>query len=325
MARFGLLASVSVTLLVGAAAPAAAAPGDSQLAFHYRPYLKFDSEERWRPLDVEAFFAESRLSRQHHLCLTSSGPCDVVATQPGDLNQGRVLDVAGERREGADYVDGGTRSAIYYDVFRRRGRPIIDYWWFLRYNDFPYADELKCRERTPCSDHEGDWEGVRVIPPHGPEALEVHYDAHGRSESYFDLEPELVDGRPVVYIALGTHAAYPRACSPPRLRYCRQSGAKLPDGRFNGEAPWARNSNSACGKTCLLPLPPGSWTTWPGLWGRACDRGSCRRAKGPKSPRLQDHRSAICLLDRTRFRSIRLSTAIGLALKHVISHRKECR
>jgi hypothetical protein len=127
----------------------------------------------------------------------------------------------------------------------------------------------------------------------------------------------------VVYVALGTHAAYPRACAAPRRRYCKQSGAPLPEGRFDGKQPWARNSSSACGKTCLQPLPPASWARWPGLWGRACDRSSCHRAKGPKSPRLQDHRSGICLLKRTSFPSMGITTAIGLALGHLTS-RREC-
>jgi hypothetical protein len=338
MTRFGLFAWLSLLLFVGTVSLARADDADYDLAFKYRPILMFHSTETWRPLNVELFFAESRYSRQHHLCVTAAGGCDNVVAQPSDLRAGRILDIAGEARAGADYFapqpgdcrqprpvrdcDTGARSAFYYDLFRRRGRLIIDYWWFLRFNYVPFAGPLKCRWKI-CFDHEGDWEGVRVIPPHGREALEVHYDAHGRSESYFNLEPEVFNDRPVVYIAHGTHSAYPRAC-PPSRGVCTETGAKLPEGSFNGLAPWGRNSNSACGKTCLLPLPAGSWASWPGLWGRKCDRRSCHRVEAPKSPRLQDHRAALCLTKRTAFASISIQKGAAWAIRYKLSPRSQC-
>jgi hypothetical protein len=335
--RFGLLAWLGLLLFLGSVSPARAADADYDLAFTNRPLLLFDATEKWRPLNVEVFMGESRYARQHHVCLTGAGTCDSVVAQPGDLNDGGILDIAGEARKGADYVtprpgdcrepppvvdcDTGARSAIYYDVFRNRGKPIIDYWWFLRFNYVPFAGVLKCRLKAVCLDHEGDWEGVRVIPPHGREALEVHYDAHGRSESYLDLEPEVRDGRPVVYIAHGTHSAYPRPCAPTE-GVCRETGARLPEGRFDGQAPWGRNL--ACSQTCLLALPARSWARWPGLWGRACDRRSCHRREGPKSPRQQTHRARLCLTGRTAFTSISVRRGIFWALRQKISPRSEC-
>jgi hypothetical protein len=337
MARLGLLAGLLLTLVIGAAAPARAAGDDYDLAFKYRPVLRFDSAETWRPLNIDLFLWESRFGRQHHICATAAGSCDVIS-EPGDLNRGAVLDIAGEAREGADYstpqpigcrqpaplrdCDSGDRSAIYYDISRRRGRAVIDYWWFLRFNYVRFAAPLKCRFKV-CLDHEGDWEGVRVIPPAGGADLEVHYDAHGRSESYIDIEPETATtGRPVVYVARGTHASYPRPCAPER-GLCRQTGTKLPDGRFNGQAGWGRNTTGDCGQTCLLPLPVGSWADWPGRWGRDCDRGGCHRIKGPDSPRRQN-RSRLCLLRRDAFTSISIEKGLKWVVRYQLHPKSEC-
>jgi hypothetical protein len=337
VARFGLLAWLTLLLLVGTGAPAQAADADYDLAFKYRPVLLFDSTERWRPLNVELFFGESRYARQHHVCVTAAGGCNQVAAQPSDLDQGTILDIAGEGRRGADYsapqpgdclqprpvldCDSGPRSAIYYDVSRPRRVPIVDYWWFLRYDYVPFAGLLKCRVKVVCWDHEGDWEGVRVIPHHGRESLDVRYDAHARSESYLDLEPELLNGRPVVYIAHGTHAAYPRPCAPAR-GVCRETGAKLPEAKFDGQAPWGRNF--ACSKSCLLPLPRGGWARWPGLWGRACDRRSCHRREGPESPRRQERSPRLCPTKRTTFTSISVSRGILWSVHEWLSPRSQC-
>jgi hypothetical protein len=295
----------------------------------HRPILKFDSAERWRPLEVGAFFAESRITSPQHRICPAKGHCTEVIDDPEGLSAGAVLDVAGNRRDGRDYVmpqpgtcsrpkrvvdcDSGPRSAIYYEVKRIHGLVAIDYWWFLRYNDYPYESQFKCRNFSfsPCHDHEGDWEGVRVLfRASRPHDIQVRFDAHGRSEQYDKLEPERVGDRPVVYVALGTHASYPRACT---HVYCVQTGERLPDGRYDGHSDWGRNSRAQCGSTCLLPLPPDSWATWPGRWGRRCHSSTCVRAEGPRSPGVQS-RSHLVNSNRTVFRSVSHLKAYRLLL-----------
>jgi hypothetical protein len=306
---------------------------DFDLAMSYRPILKFDSAERWRPLEIETFFAESLFKAPHRVCVPGT-PCTIAMT-PAALPPDRkdaVLDIAGNSRDGKDYrtvdsgncemprplldCDSGRRSAIYYKVQHARDLVTIDYWWFLRYNDFPYANALKCRIKKVCDDHEGDWEGVRVLfRSSRPHNITVRFDAHGRSEQYEAIEPERIGDRPIVYVALGTHASYPKACRPSRRRYCRQTGADLPDGRFNGKAEWGRNQDAECAATCLLPLQLGGWASWPGTWGRSCNDSGCIRQAGPRSPGLQD-RFPPRPVSKKKIETISLGTALRLVLKH---------
>jgi hypothetical protein len=323
---------IGLVLLVGlcGSEPAQAAT-DLQLARDHRPILKFDSAERWRPLEINAFLGESLSAGTPHKICTAPAVCDRVAARPADLLAGTILDVGGEGRDGRGYgrpdvgpcarpqgvvdCDAGPRSVMYYDVTRAGGRVIIDYWWFLRYNDYPNEDDLKCRRLTPCHDHEGDWEGVRVLfAADAPHRIDVRFDAHGRSERYTKLKPQRVDDRPVVYVALGTHASYPRPC---KRNFCVQSGARLPDGRYNGSRDWGRNSRQDCGGgSCLHPLPRGDWATWRGLWGRGCRSNGCVREAGPTSPGLQS-RSNVLALPRTEFAPISRGAAYRLIIAHV--------
>jgi hypothetical protein len=164
-----------------------------------------------------------------------------------------------------------------------------------------------------CGDHEGDWEGITVatdLPP-----TRVKYAIFAQHDGRVRLDPgpqgslaarrfEFADPerRHVkVYVAQGTHAAYPSGCrhKPGRV-FCKQSNG-LPDGFHDGERPWGRNDDGECapepGCVLLLPRVPGedtgeplldaaSWNAWPGLWG-FCAKGEARCANGPRSPGLQ--------------------------------------
>jgi hypothetical protein len=311
--------------------PASATQTDAELAAAYRPILRFDASERWRPLEIESFLAESLASRTPHRGCGRGGTCVAVADSVALLSAS-ALDIAGNSREGNDYVtpnagscarpglvvdcDSGPRSAIYYQVSHRVGRAVIDYWWFLRFNDFPRADAVKCRNLIfvgviSCSDHEGDWEGVRVIvkpgQAHRPTVL---FDAHGRAEHYSAVAVERVAQRPVVYVAEGTHASYPQPCSG---KYCVQTGARLPEGGVDGKRAWGRNTVQACGRTCLLPLTEQRWARWPGLWGRACNSRGCVRVEGPRSPGVQSHRARACESSRTEFAPVSARRAAQMA------------
>lgn len=319
---------------------ASAAGTDAALAMEYRPLLRLDRSERWRPLEIEAFLAESNLGSRHRIC-PSIVVCQTPANRPADLFRGLVLDIAGNDREGRDYrvpsavecqrppgvvdCDSGPGSAIYYRLARSAGRVVIDYWWFFRFNDFPRADVFKCREILGvkgCNDHEGDWEGVRVIvTPGAPRAFQVRFDAHGRSEFYEDIPTERVGRRPVVYIAEGTHAAYPRPCGG---NYCVQTGVTLPDGGVDGIRSWGRNSAADCEQTCLRPLPAAGWANWPGRWGRKCQTDGCVRAQGPASPRRQAHRRVACISKRTSFRPVSPTRAAQIALTYKLNPKSRC-
>ena len=241
-----------------------------------------------------------------------------------------AIDIAGNHANGIDYATSddactaapplldcneGPRTAIYYRVQGAHGRFYIDYWWFFRFNDFPEFDAAQRCERDfrpLCGDHEGDWEGVTVVTsPEDPDVVGyVAYAAHNGTARYTPSQLELEgpdDTRPVVYVARGSHASYPRPCRGelPVVR-CQQDekilGLNLPEGEHDGESEWGRNPREGCqddperpgNDECVQPLPPEtiveerSWNAYAGLWGRVCLGGeTCPVMKGPLSPGQQ--------------------------------------
>jgi hypothetical protein len=154
-----------------------------------------------------------------------------------------------------------------------------------------------------CDQHEGDWEGVTVVtPPDRTDALDyVVYAAHRGTFRYSASKLMLKGTRPKVFLARGSHAAYPEPCD---KRDCSQPAAlaaegliKLPEGRFDGGAPWERNGEDChddVPTSCLLSLPrsdedPHSWTVWAGQWGAGCQKPCDGRivVGSPRSPGVQ--------------------------------------
>jgi hypothetical protein len=249
----------------------AATPTDRVLALRFRPYLYFDSAERWRPIGVNRFLAE----RGHRVC-TADGSCTPLTSLSQLNSQAAYIDFRGSRLNGSDATapdiatcqrsepillecDEHGRSLIYAHVTRAGARIAIDYWWFLRYNAlFPDF-------------HEGDWEGVTVIADAaGTRVVAVHFAAHADVWQY-DPGIPLFDGLHVhVYVVRGGHASYPRPCA---QSICNETGSVLPEGRFNGHDPWFDNDPAQCMQRCVRLFPhtpsgaPASWDAWNGLWG----------------------------------------------------------
>lgn len=272
------LAAILLGLLAGgaaAAAPPAGPAADLALALRFRPHLFFDSQERWRPLDVDAFLAE----HGHRVCPRGGGGalCSPLLNVAQLTPAVAYLDLRGSELRGGDAkapdlatcarsrpslfdCDEGGRSVIYAHVTRTPTRIALDYWWFLRFNAL-----------TPDW-HEGDWEGVTVIvDAAGTQVTEVHYAAHKGVWRYRPGVVRVVDGHALVEIAHGTHAAYPRPCAD---RPCLQTGALAPEGRFDGKDRWVGNAATGCHRLCVRLLPvtaagaPASWDAWLGRWGR---------------------------------------------------------
>jgi hypothetical protein len=286
-----------------------------ELARRFRPVLRFDRLEPWRPLEIEAFLAESFAGGGGHEVCPTAGRCRPTADHPALRREpGARLDLHDAAASPDERChlgvlrdcDDGEKSAIYYRVSAStNGRLFVDYWWFLRFNHFPYREDraAPCGGRKPPlveANHEGDWEGMTVVVrSEEPREIDaVAYSAHGHSFRYSEAAPELVDGRPVVYVACGSHAAYPRPCEENCRQTqhecdadpCREPTSGRAEATYDGAVEWGRNRDHACfspaDAPCLRPLPQSiaaatgvPFTTWPGRWG---DAG------GPGSPGLQD-------------------------------------
>lgn len=297
-------------------------PTAGELAGRFRPWLRFDTKERWRPLNVSSLFQE-RIGGvpSHKFCPTQTASgCTPVgsdaqfrqqtdraaafgATTHLDLAGNSINDYRGPRRCGGLSDCGtGPASAIYYHVTQSNDRYYVDYWWFLRFNNFYRSHpEKSCANTTAraqglCDEHEGDWEGVTVVTPPGAvdEIDYVVYAAHKATFRYSAKQFGRHGTRPDVFVARGSHASYPRPCETRCLQPIAAQGLfTLPEASFDGKVDWERDADDCEANapgSCLLALPrtdadPQAWTVWPGLWGADCPDVCGGRPGPPKSAR----------------------------------------
>jgi len=220
------------------ARPAAAAV---LLARRYAPTLRLATGERYRPLRLEDYLTRSvlRAGSPPRGTVSQSKPTlfslptapgatylDVRDAQP-NVNPALYPGIE-QQLESAD-----PRPIVYWHLARQpaTGRLALEYWFFYLYNDF-------------TDKHEADWEGVTVFL-HDNAPIGVSYSQHqGRQ-----WVPSTSAGRPVVYVARGSHADYPtpgryavrvcwtlhgRHCTPTRVRDdARGTGTALPPSGYD--------------------------------------------------------------------------------------------
>jgi hypothetical protein len=289
------------------AIPAAAVTGPvSQAAIDHRPILLFDSDERFRtPLDVDG--------------MLRSGDVELCPQGNGLLADCRTLSSAADLRNGFGNLrfdsqqiqDAGLATTIYAHQVPDRLHPgwtDIDYWWYLPDNPADTARGAMCGAglliaEITCFDHQSDWEGVTVVVDRDEQPVAVHYAAHshvvdvpwttlqaaltGPALRRFADRPDAA-ARPLVFVARGTHAAYPLPCS---TAVC--SGDEVfEDNSHDGAHGWPEGvpcSNDGC--VSAFPSTAGgarraSWNAFDGHWGSAiCVAGVyCARSNAPRAP-----------------------------------------
>ncbi len=142
------------------------------------------------------------------------------------------------------------RPAVYARAARRDGGGAwLQYWLY-------YPGQDQDRGIVRIGRHEGDWELVQIRVDPGGRPREVVYAQHRGGERCAWSEVERSSGRPVVYVARGSHASYLRAGVRDRL---------WPDP--NDEA----NGRGRSVRPRLVRVSAGSprWMRWPGRWGDA--------------------------------------------------------
>jgi hypothetical protein len=291
-----------------------AAPGadeDLALAYQHRPALFFDRGERFRtPLNVDAMLASGAVD----LCDDRQplvARCTTVHDAQ-DLHNG-ATHLAFDTEEVAAAT---TQTAIYVHVaedLQTPGLKDLDYWWYLPDNPANSASGAMCGAglvipEVTCFDHQSDWEGVTVIARPGSAApVAVHYAAHAHVVRYpwpmleaawrrprFAAQRQGIDitRRPLVFVARGTHAAYPDRC---RSASCDEPGA-FNENRHGGERAWPGNDDAVCASLCLDVLPthdhgraPAQWNAFEGFWGtpRCVAVAFCSASNAPRSPGQQ--------------------------------------
>jgi hypothetical protein len=216
-ARASLLAVVSAALIL---APAAAADlaDERALAEKYVPVVRIVEQEDvcgygepFIPTDIDLLLDEQTVALRGPWNVTELveiGPSadDLVDRFEYHLDfPGDALAPGCDYNRWAQRLTEGSEPVVYAHVVGEAGFPgklALQYWFFYPFNDFNNT-------------HEGDWEMVQLVfdAPDAASALaaepvEVGYSSHEGAEraEWGDEKLVLVDGRPVVYPAAGSHA-----------------------------------------------------------------------------------------------------------------------
>ena len=294
-------------------ARAPTAEEDLALAGRHRPILLFHKggggnsrEQTPVPLNIDRLIE----AEQFRLCSTKQvivGNCANVDESRDIVNGSNYLEF--NTRKLAEHTDGTT---IYVHVTDHEGLKYLDYWWYLPDNPSNAGGGALCGAGLvvagiTCHDHQSDWEGVTVVvdPWTGPVSVVYAGHKHRTRYTWSDLErlwargyTETVardnrkPGRPLVFIARGTHAAYPTGCP----RRCSDPVTGQNEESHDGRLTWPGAREPECVALCLTALPttdqgrrPARWNAYNGRWGTAnCELiVFCSSTDPPASPAQQ--------------------------------------
>ena len=198
-----------------------------EIAEMYKPILYFDSREQYYPVPIEAMLDYSALREdKHHAGFTLSpnpsvGTLAEYARRDNQVDQFLDFDVDRWDSDRPVYT-----LTAYVHVREINRRVYVQYWYFYVYNlgppHFAWCEIGNCWYPQR---HEGDWESVQVVFPansklneilDGTQAPErVWFAAHdgGISErwNYVFQSTSGTGRRPYVFVALGSHASFPRS------------------------------------------------------------------------------------------------------------------
>jgi hypothetical protein len=202
------------------------------------PIFKLNSKESWRPQPVETV---ERLA--------------TIGGQPVDL---AALPKDGGRMDFPASMKDPTKTPVvgYHRAIKKADLWWHQFWLWYLYNPWEIAG---------IGRHEGDWEFVQLgcVDKAGDKPVLMTASQHKTGEKREFWRCELEGGRPVIYVALGSHANY--------------------------FTPGDRGEDVANGRGRTLTdiewRDFGGWATWPGMWGNSTGAG-----RSPDSPGSQRER-----------------------------------
>jgi hypothetical protein len=251
--------------LVLAGAASASTPGETELLERHRPVLRYDSDERRFAVSVDALTGASQIDRDNGDPRRVPSPrflgaryADGPRAEPGD----RLVPVGGP---------GPGRPLVYGRAARDgQGRRWLQYWLF-------FTDNPQDRGIVRTGRHTGDWELLQLRLRDGRRPVEATFAQHTWAEGCAWGEVEREGGAPVVYVANGSHALYPRA-----------GGA---------DRPWPDPNDEADGRGPRVRPPvervgedTPRWMTWPGRWGEDDAGWVPGEQSSPRGPAFQEDR-----------------------------------
>jgi hypothetical protein len=241
------------------------APSLTTLLARHVPILVLHPAERFGPVAVDGFLADSDLERRG---------ANVWEKVPAPLPAGGAdlrLDQrlcsaidgpAASECYGAAQDARSTAPVVYGAAFRRASRIDLQYWIWYPYDDYSPV--------IPAGDvwqvHEGDWESVAVILDLRGRPLSVALSRHCAGATRPWARAPKRGQHPLVYVALGSHANYfgvgafshDPACWPKELRDVVRA-LRLADHTGEGRTVHPRLVRI----TATRP----AWMTFAGAWG----------------------------------------------------------
>lgn len=265
------LAALVVLGAVAALSPSAAGQGGApplgRLLARHVPILVLHPAERFAPVAVEGFLADSDLQRR-----TTAGWEKLAGPLPAGGDGLRLDQRLCSAREGvaatpcyASAQAAHPSAPVVYGAALRRGSRIdLQYWLWYPFN--PYSPTVPPGELWQV--HEGDWEAISVVVDLAGEPLVVGYSQHSEGVRREWTTAPKRGPRPLVYVALGSHANYPspgthrfdpRVVSPLFISVIEQNGQRPVDHTGRGRVVRPR--------LVRMRATSPSWLRFAGRWG----------------------------------------------------------
>jgi hypothetical protein len=259
---------------------------ERELLERFAPVLRYDSQG--------SFLADSARTMTDHItadgrssnCLKrEDGRILAAAKRQGRQAQLSIEFLAGRRYanevevEDGDYLDAVGKDYVltarelhgnpdyanrcYGHVAPQDDRIFVQYWFFYYWNDKAFLG---------FGLHEGDWEMVQIGLSAGGRAQTMTFAQHEHAERCKWSEVEKLGRRPVIYVARGSQASYPRSG--------RHRAPIVPDhadGRGAEISPLVE----------VLAARSPRWTNWPGRWG-STRAGNIAESNSPCGPKQHD-------------------------------------
>ena len=295
MGRFLAPALLAWLVLVPAASGAPSrTPALQTLLVRHVPILVLHPSERFEPVRVDGFIADSDLQRR-----TATGWETIAGPLPAggsdlrlDQRSCRAIDgLAASACYATSEAAHGSGPVVYGNAFRTKTRIDLQYWIWYPYDD--YSPTVPAGELWQV--HEGDWEAVSVILDLSGRPLLAGYSQHNAGKRREWARVPKQGQRPVVYVALGSHANFfapgahrldPRTVDPAVIPVMEAYGFPPVDNAGRGTVVRPRLVRVTRSKP--------SWMAFAGRWGetgyiKLPDKEPLASGTGPPGPAFQDH------------------------------------
>jgi len=193
----GLIASIALAAGRGTAAPATT---PDQLVHRYEPVLVLHPDERFKPESVDGYLSDSDLVNGHYdqrLCKSIDGPAALDCYASADAAHAEP-------------------PSVYGAIFRNGNRIALEYWLFYYLDLYSPTDP----SGEFWQDHEADWEAVTVVLDASAKPLFVATSRHCGGARRDWAKVTRRGSRPVIYVALGSHANYFAPATPALSPIC---------------------------------------------------------------------------------------------------------